>query len=189
MIIELKSARYWAEEYIRIAVGISCHVVDATMGNGKDTLMLCELVGESGSVVAFDVQPQAVANTQVRIDEAGYSARCRLICDGHQNVIKYINYPLDAAVFNLGWLPGANREITTMVKTTLKAVSALMQLIKKGGIITICAYPGHEEGTNELNALKSFLEALDSKQWSVLHKAYINQPNCPPQLFVLQRNT
>ena len=34
--------------------------IDATAGRGNDTAFLCSLVGESGKVIAFDIQQQAV---------------------------------------------------------------------------------------------------------------------------------
>ena len=56
MAYELRSARYLAAACLRQVVQPGDTVIDATMGNGHDTAMLAELVGESGHVIAFDVQ-------------------------------------------------------------------------------------------------------------------------------------
>ena len=34
--------------------------IDCTAGRGNDTAFLCGLVGETGKVIAFDIQPAAV---------------------------------------------------------------------------------------------------------------------------------
>ena len=68
---DFRSARFWAQELIEKALFDGARAVDATMGNGHDAQWLCELVGESGRVFAFDVQPEAVARTRQRLTDAG----------------------------------------------------------------------------------------------------------------------
>ena len=123
---DLKSARHWAEELQREAIGEGMAVIDATMGNGGDTERLCQLVGETGRVYAFDVQAQAVENTRARLTEAGLIGRAQLNLAGHERVLEFVHEPVDAVVFNLGWLPGAEHGVTTRVDTTLAAVNAAL---------------------------------------------------------------
>ncbi len=185
---DLKSARHWAEELLRQAVSQGSRVIDATLGNGYDTLWLSELVGDEGHVYGFDIQQAAVDHTKERLEKAGTAHRVSLFCTGHQNVKEYVDAEVDAAVFNLGWLPGSDRSIRTQRETTLKAVEGCLELLKEGGLLTICAYPGHEEGMEELKALIEWAGALDSKRYDAMMRRYINQPNNPPVLFAIKKN-
>ena len=185
---DLKSARHWAEELLRQAVGMDSRVIDATLGNGYDTEWLCALVGDGGHVYGFDIQQEAVERTQERLTSAGIAHRASLFCTGHQNVKRYVAEPVDAAVFNLGWLPGSDRSVRTMRETTMQAVEGCLELLKEGGLLTICAYPGHDEGKEELNALIDWAAGLDSKKYDAMIRRYLNQPNDPPVLFAIKKN-
>lgn len=184
---DFMSARHWAREIIADALADGGRAVDATMGNGHDTLWLCEKVGENGKVYAFDIQPRAVENTRLRLEQAGLIERAELFCDGHQHMGKYVSETVDAIVFNLGWLPGAEKTITTHTDTTLEAVNAATWLLNAGGVMTICVYPGHEEGARERDALIKWASTLDPKIFDVLIKQYLNQPNDPPLMIAVRR--
>lgn len=185
---DFRSARFWAQEMIEQAMFDGARVVDATMGNGHDTQWLCELVGESGRVYAFDVQPEAVRRTEERLTEADLISRTRLFCAGHERMAELVPEPVDAAVFNLGWLPGAEHGVTTRVETTIQAVNAALTVLKEDGIMTVCIYPGHEEGARELDALLDWAQGLDSARYSAMVRRYVNQSSCPPVLFAIGKN-
>lgn len=185
---DLKSARHWAEELLRQAVCEDSKVIDATLGNGYDTEWLCGIVGDNGHVYGFDIQQAAVDRTQERLKKAGIANRASLFCAGHQNVKEYVQESVDAAVFNLGWLPGSDRSVRTMRETTMQAVEGCLELLKEGGLLTICAYPGHDEGKEELNALIDWAAGLDSKKYDAMIRRYLNQPNDPPVLFAIKKN-
>ena len=184
---DFKSARFWAKEIIEQAMYEGACAIDATMGNGYDTLWLCDLAGENGKVYAFDVQPEAVERTAARIDSAGYSKRADLFCLGHERMKEVVREQVDAIVFNLGWLPGAEHGVTTQTSTTLQAVEAALALLKEEAVMTVCVYPGHEEGERELQALLEWAGKLDPKYFDVIHKCYLNQPNHPPQLLAVRK--
>lgn len=184
---DFRSARFWARELIEDAALEGAQVIDATMGNGHDTLWLCELVGESGRVYAFDVQPEAVERTRQRLIDAGVADRARLFCAGHERMGEFVNQGVDAVVFNLGWLPGAEHGVTTRTDTTLQAVNAALELLKEDGLMTVCIYPGHDEGTRELNALMEWGARLDDRRYDVLLKTYLNQPNDPPRMLAVKK--
>lgn len=189
MSFDMKSARHWAQELQEEAIRPGMRVIDATMGNGHDTQWLCTLVGEGGHVYAFDVQSAAVENTRRRLEEAGLLGRATLINDGHQHVRRYVAEPVDAVLFNLGWLPGGDHHVTTRLETTLVAVNECLELLAPGGLMTVCAYPGHDEGTRELQALTEWASRLDSKRYSAMVRRYLNQPDsCPPVLFAIGKN-
>lgn len=184
----LRNARHLAADYMQRTIRHGDAVVDATMGNGKDTLFLCELVGESGHVYGFDVQQEAVERTRARVEEAGFAPRTTLLLAGHETMKAHVPQGVRAVMFNLGWLPGAQHAVTTLTETTLKAAQAACELIAPGGIVTICVYPGHEEGTRELAALDAFAAALPVRTYNVLRHHFLNAPAHTPQLFLIQKN-
>ena len=184
---DFRSARYWAAELVGPALHEGARAVDATLGNGHDTLWLCGLVGDTGRVYGFDIQQAAVDRTRARLREAGVEGRATLFCAGHQDMATHVPEPVDAVVFNLGWLPGAAHGVTTHVETTLRAADAALGLLKPDGILTICVYPGHEEGALEREALLTWASALDDRRFDAMLRRYLNQPNDPPLLIAVRR--
>lgn len=184
----LSNARRLAADYVRRTVLPGDTVVDATMGNGHDTLFLCGLVGENGRVYAFDVQPEALASTGARLEQAHMRGRATLLQAGHETMERHVEGQPSAVMFNLGWLPGAAHGVTTKVETTLAAAQAALRLIMPGGIVTLCMYPGHGEGDRERMALVSWAKALPVRSFSVLHHVFPNAPDRTPQLLLIQKN-
>ena len=184
---ELKSARYLAREVILRAVEPGDAVVDATMGNGHDTQTLCEAVGPAGRVYAFDVQEQAVEETKKRLREQALEDRAELSHAGHEEMLLYVKRPVKAVVFNLGWLPGGDHTVTTRWETTRRAVESALHLLLPGGVLVICAYPGHAEGEREKAELTAFLSALDNRRYNVLHQRFLNAGDGAPECFVIQK--
>ena len=171
------------DEYLREGMT----AVDATMGNGHDTLYLCEKVGEMGKVIAFDVQEQALINTRARLTDAGVMDRAELILDSHEHMDAHVTEQPDLIMFNLGWLPGTPHETTTRVDTTLRAVNKALSLLKTGGLMTVCVYPGHEEGMREKQALLAWAGEVDDKLADVWHCGYQNIRANPPVLIALSK--
>ena len=188
MSFDLKSARWWAQELICEAVHEGDTVLDCTMGNGYDTLFLCEKVGENGHVYAFDVQQDAIDHTAQRLQEAGVSERATLLLSGHEHVKEHVHESVAAAMFNLGWLPGTDKERRTRAETTLIAVNACLELLKEEGLLTVCIYPGHDEGKVELQLLTEWGENLPSGEYDVMLRRYLNQPGDPPILLAVKKN-
>ena len=184
---ELKSARYLAREVILRAVLPGDTAVDATMGNGHDTLMLCEAVGPAGHVYAFDVQAQALEETKKRLREQGVDGRAELIHAGHEHMAEYVKGPVKAVMFNLGWLPGGDHGVTTRWETTRRAVESAMDLLAPMGVLVICAYPGHAEGEREKQELTAFLSGLSNRRYNVLHQRFLNAGAGAPECFVIQK--
>ena len=187
MSYELKSARYLAREVLERAVQAGDTVIDATMGNGHDTLNLCKAVGPEGRVYAFDIQKDAVQKTEGLLQSHGMTDRARLFNTGHEHMKEIVKGPVNAIVFNLGWLPGGDHSITTRWETTSRAVQAALELLLPGGILVICAYPGHEEGDRERQELASCLSALDNRVYNVLRQQFLNANTGAPECFVIQK--
>ncbi len=188
MSYELKSARFLARDVLTRALEEGDRAVDATMGNGHDTLFLCRQVGSSGHVYAFDVQEAALSSTLRRLQEAGVEDRASLFLSGHETMAEHVSEGVRAVVFNLGWLPGGDHGITTRWETTFRAVSQALELLLPGGVLVICAYPGHPEGDRERGLLTDFLSALDNRIYNVLRQHFLNAGPGAPECFVIQKN-
>ena len=185
---ELRNARCLAADYLRRALRPGDTAVDATLGNGGDTLALCELVGETGRVIGFDVQETALERTRERLEQAGMLGRAQLLLCGHKRMREHVHEAPQAVVFNLGWLPGAAHAVTTRTETTLAAVTAAAELVAPGGIVTVCIYPGHEEGARERDALLAWARELDERSYDVMLRAYLNQSGDPPLMIAIKKN-
>lgn len=186
---DFRSARFWAAELIEGALYNGAVAVDATLGNGHDALWLCEMVGDEGRVYGFDVQAQAVENSRTRLAAAGVEHRATLILDGHENMGAYLEpQSADVVMFNLGWLPGAQHGVTTRTETTLRAAEAALGILREEGLLTICIYPGHEEGARERGALIQWAQALDERRYDVMLRCYLNQSGNPPLMLAVKKN-
>lgn len=155
-------------------------VVDATMGNGNDTVFLAELVGESGKVYSFDIQQCALEATAKRVDAANVAGRVTLVHDGHQNLDKYVPEGIKAVMFNLGYLPKGDHSIGTRAETTIEAIQKSLRLLCIEGIVMIVIYYGGDSGFEEKDAVMDFLKTIDCRKYSVLVHDFVNQINCPP---------
>ena len=184
---ELKSARFLAAETLRKALGPGDTAVDATMGNGHDTELLCHLVGPEGHVFGFDIQPEAVAATEKRLAEADLASRATLYCESHDHLAERVPGPVDAVVFNLGWLPGGDHRITTRVESTRAAIEQALYLLRAGGILVVCVYPGHPEGAREQAMLDQLFADLSPRDFNVLRQTFLNAGAGAPACYVAQR--
>ena len=164
-------------------------VVDATMGNGNDTIFLAGLVGPGGSVFSFDIQQIALDRTLKKIIDNNLDEyNIKLINDSHENIESYLTDTIDAAMFNLGYLPQGDHSITTKPDSTIKGITSVLRLLKPKGIVSIIIYYGHEGGMDEKQKILSFLEGPTGKNFSVMKCCYINQGNNPPIIIFIQRN-
>jgi len=176
----------YAKELIKKSVHIGDNVIDGTCGNGSDTKFLAELVGENGIVYGFDVQAQAIKNTKSKLKKYNLLERVKCINDTHANINKWIKSDIKAAMFNLGYLPGANKDITTLPQSTIIAITAILPLLKKDGIITIIVYTGHDNGV-EGKKINEYLITLPQKEYSVMRYDFINQVHNPPYLIAIEK--
>ena len=139
-------------------------VIDATAGNGHDTLFLKQCVGEKGKIWAFDVQAQALEKTQLRLREAGLDAGIEYVHAGHEHLLEKIpeaaRGSISAIMFNLGYLPGGDKALITKADTTLSALDQALEILGLGGILSIILYPGHPGGSEEAKAVLRWGESL-----------------------------
>jgi SAM-dependent methyltransferase len=138
-------------------------VVDATAGNGHDTVFLAEAVGDGGKVIAIDIQAEAIAATRQRLKESLLENRVELYQASHADIGQYVAEGVATAiVFNLGYLPGSDRELVTKSETTLMALTASVFLLKKGGVLAVVCYPDHPGGDDEAAQVVCFLRGLEN---------------------------
>lgn len=153
--------------------------VDATAGNGYDTVFLARCAGRGGRVLACDVQAAALEATRARLKAEGLADRVYLVLGGHEHLNRWLAVPPDddsggtspplaAAMFNLGYLPGSDKRVITRPSTTLTALEALLPRMAPGGVISLHIYTGHEGGAEEASAVLARAEALSATEWSVL---------------------
>lgn len=155
--------------------------LDATAGNGHDTVFLCEKVGVQGQVLAFDIQELAVEHTKKRLTEKGFAERAKVYVDSHCNMHQYVEEETVSCItFNLGYLPGGNHALATKADTTIVALEQSLKLLKTHGIISLVIYSGGDTGFEERDAVLTWLKQLDDKKYLVLLSSYYNRPNNPP---------
>ncbi|MCH4169440.1 MAG: class I SAM-dependent methyltransferase [Streptococcaceae bacterium] len=174
----LNQGHIWLKEIIKS----DDLVIDATMGNGNDTCFLARL---GARVTAFDVQEAAVIKTQQRLIDANLSAN--LILDGHQNIQKYVQEPIQAAIFNLGYLPSSDKSVVTLAETTISALKQCLNLLAINGRIAIMIYYGHPGGQNEKNAVLEFVSQLAQENYQVYQYSALNQIHQPPFLIMIEK--
>lgn len=185
--MKLERVLQYAQTLLKSTVHEGDIAVDATAGNGHDTLFLAQLVGDDGFVYAFDVQKQAVDATLHRLLDNALEHRALVLKDGHENVAKYVNKPVAGAIFNLGYLPGSDHEVITRPNTTIQALESLLKLLKVGGIIVLVIYHGHEGGKEERDEVIRFVSELPQKYIHVLRYEFLNQKNDPPFVIALEK--
>lgn len=162
--------------------------VDATVGNGHDTVFLAELVGEGGHVYGFDIQQEALEATRKKLEFAQLADRVTLFQESHHHLGEFLDgKTIKGAIFNLGYLPGGDKSIVTVPKTTIAAVNWLTQHIVKRGIIVVAVYPGHPEGELESEAFLDYVSRLDQKEYAVIKYDFLNRKNNPPYLIVIEK--
>lgn len=149
--------------------------IDATCGNGNDTLFLAKL---AKFVYAFDVQESAIANTE-KLLIANSIMNYKLIHDSHRNLDGHGIKKAKAIVFNLGYLPGGDKSLTTTSESTLLAVEKSIKLIQKNGIITLIHYIGHDGGAEEAQIVESLVKSLPRNQFKVIKYDFINSEFSP----------
>ncbi len=161
-------------------------VIDATCGNGHDTLFLAQLVN-IGRVLAFDIATQAIVNTARLLEEKLLSERVTLYQEDFTTIPEYINKPVGAVMFNLGYLPGAGLETATRAEDSALAIRRVLPFLRVGGVLTTVGYPGHPGGKDEIRQVSAVMNSLDQKEFEALEMKFVNQINDPPVLMVVHK--
>lgn len=162
--------------------------VDATAGNGHDTVLLADWVGPQGHIYAFDVQASALAQTQQRLQQADLAQRATLIHDSHAHLAQYVHQPVQAMVFNLGWLPGSDKHIATQPSSTVAALDAAKPLLAVHGVLVMVVYQGHAHACLERDAIEAWFGQLTTSHWHCVRYQLAHSTTRPaPFVMALER--
>lgn len=151
--------------------------IDATCGRGNDTLKLAETLNHTGTIVAYDIQNEAIKDTKLLLEQNGFS-NIVYHNTSHDNLFEN---DFDLIIYNLGYLPGSNKQIKTTSTTTLKSINQALSKVasKEDFLIIIVIYPGHPEGKEESMAIDKFCYDLPAKQYLVSKYQNYNRPTSP----------
>ena len=179
----------WSHELFRLQVKLGGIYIDATMGNGHDTLFLCELAGETGKVIAFDIQEKAINATELLLKEHHMETRAKLCLDSHIHMDRYLEQDsVDGIYFNFGYLPGGDHNLATKPDTSVEAIKTGLGLLRKGGVMALCIYSGGDTGFEEKDCILEYLKGLAEKSYIVIVNTYFNRKNNPPiPAFVIKK--
>ncbi|NOV28813.1 class I SAM-dependent methyltransferase [Methylomonas sp. ZR1] len=168
-------------------------VLDATLGNGHDTVFLAQSVGASGHVFGFDVQRQALGNSFQRLIKADLQRRVTLRLASHADMLSHVPEQwlgrVRAVMFNLGYLPGADKSIITQIDSTLAALDAARSLLAPRAVMTVLAYPGHAGGDLEAEQLAAWCRQLDGSRFTAEVVLSSHDKPSAPRLFVIRKQT
>lgn len=157
--------------------------VDATCGRGNDTLWLTK---RCRKVYAFDIQKEAVESTRVLLESAGETAE--IICGSHNDMASYVTESPDVIVFNLGYLPGGDKNVTTEAEETLNALGCSLEMLAVNGILSVTMYPGHSQGAVEQELILAWARELDKSKFHCVFANMLNQsPEAPQILWITKK--
>lgn len=190
----LPTAVEWAHQLLERTLPSSAIVVDATAGNGQDALFLSRFTEPDGHLFALDLQPAAIENTQRLLLANGVSpTRFSLLQVGHENLASLLPEEfrgrINAFLFNLGYLPGENKSLTTLAHTTLRALNAATEFLHSSGLLCVVAYPGHPAGLEECQAVTQWMLDLPGSDFEVQHIRACNRSSPPPEVWLAMRRS
>lgn len=160
--------------------------IDGTAGTGRDTLYLSQAAGERGKVLAFDIQQAALDMTRQRLETAQCGGNTTLLLDSHVHMDQYAQKgTVDAILFNFGYLPGGDHKLATRPDTSLEAVQKGLELLKIGGVMSLCVYSGGDTGFTERDTLLEFAAGLNPRKYLVIRSDFFNRPNNPPIILLI----
>lgn len=162
-------------------------VLDATVGNGNDTILLAEKVGISGRVYGFDIQKIAINNTISLLESKNLNENVILINEDHFKIDKYIDENLNFIIYNLGYLPKGDKSIKTKASTSIGSIEKSLNLLDYNGLLIITVYTGHAGGLEEKIAIENLIINLNQKNFTVLKYEFINQKNNPPIVYKIEK--
>ena len=181
-----------AHNIIQKYLAVGDYAIDATMGNGHDTLFLSKQVGIAGKVFAFDIQQQALNSTLLKLESEQFVNNTQLFHLSHSKMEQQIpmqyHGKIKVIMFNLGYLPGGDKSVITHTDSTLLALNQSISLLAPSGLIAITAYPGHQGGDEETRQIKQWCNRLSTEQFTA---QIINSSdkNTAPILFIIRKAT
>lgn len=144
------------------------NVIDATCGNGYDSIFLKSLQ-TNGKLFCIDIQEKAIQNTKSLFKKNNISLENTFFFNkSHENFSYIPKEEIKLIVYNLGYLPGSNKEIITNVDTTIKSILSSLDIVKNGAISITC-YP-HMEGKKEEKEILDLLSKIKNR--NIIHSKW-----------------
>ncbi|NGX56078.1 MAG: hypothetical protein K1060chlam5_00313 [Candidatus Anoxychlamydiales bacterium] len=168
--------------------------IDATIGNGFDTLFLLELSTKYNlkKIIGFDIQKQAIDNTK-NLLKKNFNLedlkKINLFLSSHEDFSKHLKEKINLFIYNLGYLPKSDKSITTKSKTTIQSIKSAFLHLSQNGAISITVYPGHSEGKIEEIEILKFLEEIDYKIYNIMQYKWLNKKNSPFVIWIEKLST
>ncbi|WP_372367742.1 class I SAM-dependent methyltransferase [Candidatus Uabimicrobium sp. HlEnr_7] len=177
--------------YVKKILCLGGVAVDATVGNGYDTCFLANIVGESGRVFGFDIQPAAITCTKERLKQQGLTKNTVLFNKSHSLMKEFISkdyhHKLQVIMFNLGYLPGADKKIITKSCTTITAFNEGLKLLAKGGHLIVMVYTGHDGGDKEWQDIQEWFSTLNTSLYNINFPVSPSPRREVPKLFAIEK--
>ncbi len=183
----LDSAVRLVQQFLAASVRAGGTSVDATAGRGYDSLFLARLAGPEGKVYSFDTQEAAIHSTRLLLEKEGLAGRVILIKAGHEDMENYVSGPVDAVIFNLGYLPGGDHSYVTRPDSTVQALESALRLLRPGGRAGLVIYTGHPGGAEECEAVEKAAAGLDGSLFSAIKIAALNRAVTAPVVIVIEK--
>lgn len=161
--------------------------VDATCGNGHDSLFLAGLCSQEGMIYSFDIQEEAIDKAEKLLNDHNMPTSVMFVNSCHQNMEKVIKPKVDVVMFNLGYLPNSQSKICTNSETTITALDSATNILKAGGLITLLCYPGTDEGSVETREVKNWLGKLNKDEFTVSEHLSEKPDDTTPVLYVIDK--
>ena len=185
----LQTALHFSHSLLEEILQPGDHVIDATMGNGYDTVFMAEKIGKTGHVYSFDIQKEALLSTKSKLTEQDLLDRTSLFLQGHETLGTVVDeaQPIKAGIFNLGYLPKSDKSVITLPETTRTAMEEILKRLVPRGRMILVVYYGHEGGEKELDMVQDYCQSLPQEKYNVLKYQFINQKNNPPILYCVEK--
>ncbi len=164
-------------------------VVDATLGNGLDFLQLSKLLFPSKKSLLYgmDIQEKALENSKLLMKTEKIDPKQLFFINSSHEDFSFLSRKPRLIVYNLGYLPGSDKTVTTKTKTTLKSVQEGLLCLEEGGALSIMLYPGHKEGNKEKQTLLDFCRKLPLS-FSAAQYEFLQNPLAPSFLWIQKRS-
>ena len=185
----LQTALHFSHSLLEEILQPGDHVIDATMGNGYDTVFMAEKIGKTGHVYSFDIQKEALLSTKSKLTEQDLLDRTSLFLQGHETLGTVVEeaQPIKAGIFNLGYLPKSDKSVITLPETTRTAMEEILKRLVSRGRMILVGYYGHDGGEKELDMVQDYCQSLPQEKYNVLKYQFINQKNNPPILYCVEK--
>ena len=185
----LQTALHFSHSLLEEILQPGAPVIDATMGNGYDTVFMAEKIGKTGHVYSFDIQKEALLSTKSKLTEQDLLDRTSLFLQGHETLGTVVEeaQPIKAGIFNLGYLPKSDKSVITLPETTRTAMEEILKRLVSRGRMILVVYYGHDGGEKELDMVQDNCQSLPQEKYNVLKYQFINQKNNPPILYCVEK--